>query len=183
MIYGYARVSTTGQAKDGNSLEYQEKLLKENGAQEIYKEAYTGTKKNRPELDKVIAKMEAGDTLIVTKLDRFARSVKNGLEIADRIAEKGCELRILNMGSLGMFDSSPTGKLARAMFLAFSEFERDMIVQRTTEGKVIAKARKGKAYKEGRKPIPEDVIAKIQEGVGYQELGISRAAWYKYRNV
>jgi len=183
MIYGYARVSTTGQAKDGNSLEYQENLLRENGAQEIFKEAYTGTKKSRPELDKVIARMKEGDTLVVTKLDRFARSVKNGLEIADQIAEKGCTLKILNMGSLGVFDASPTGKLARAMFLAFSEFERDMIVQRTTEGKTIAKARKGEAYREGRKPVSEEIVQKIKQGIGYQELGISRSVWYKYRGA
>lgn len=183
MIYGYARVSTTGQAKEGNSLEFQEKVLRENGAEEIYKEAYTGTKKSRPELDKVIAKMQAGDVLIVAKLDRFARSVKNGLEIADTIAEKGCTLKVLNMGTLGVFDNSPSGKLARAMFLAFSEFERDMIVQRTQEGKAIAKARKGDAYREGRKSLPEDVIAGIREGKTYQELGISRSVWYKYRHA
>lgn len=183
MIYGYARVSTKGQAKDGNSLEYQENVLREQGAEVIYKEAYTGTKKSRPELDKCIAAMQKGDTLIVTKLDRFARSVKNGLEIADTIAEKGCTLKVLNMGSLGVFDNSPSGKMMRTVMLAFSEFERDMIVQRTNEGKEIARARKGDSYKEGRKPVPDDVVAKIQAGVPYTELGISRAVWYKYRKA
>ena len=183
MIYGYARVSTTGQAKEGNSLEFQEKVLRENGAEEIYKEAYTGTKKSRPELDKVIAKMQKGDVLVVAKLDRFARSVKNGLEIADTIAEKGCTLKVLNMGTLGVFDNSPSGKLARAMFLAFSEFERDMIVQRTQEGKAVAKAKKGDAYREGRKGLSAEIIAEIQKGKSYQELGISRSVWYKYRQA
>ena len=183
MIYGYARVSTTGQAKDGNSLEFQEKVLRENGAEKIYSEAFTGTKRNRPELDKLIGRMQKGDVLIVAKLDRLARSVKNGLEIADTIADKGCTLKVLNMGTLGVFDNSPAGKLARTMFLAFSEFERDMIVQRTNEGKNIAKARKGDAYHEGRKPLPEDIQAKIREGIPWEELGISRSVWYKYRQA
>jgi len=183
MIYGYARVSTKGQAKDGNSLEYQENVLREQGAEVIYKEAYTGTKKSRPELDKCIAAMQEGDMLIVTKLDRFARSVKNGLEIADMIAGKGCTLKVLNMGSLGIFDNTPSGKMMRTVMLAFSEFERDMIVQRTNEGKEIAKAVKGDAYKEGRKPVSEEIIRKIQEGVPYTELGISQTSWYKYRKA
>ena len=183
MIYGYARVSTKGQAKDGNSLEYQENVLREQGAEVIYKEAYTGTKKSRPELDKCIAAMQKGDTLIVTKLDRFARSVKNGLEIADMIAGKGCTLKVLNMGSLGIFDNTPSGKMMRTVMLAFSEFERDMIVQRTNEGKEVAKAVKGDAYKEGRKPVSEEIIRKIQEGVPYTELGISQTSWYKYRKA
>ena len=73
MIYGYARVSTAGQ-KDGNSLEAQERALKEAGAIEIYSESFTGTKKDRPVLNELLDKLEAGDTLIVTKLDRMARS-------------------------------------------------------------------------------------------------------------
>ena len=75
MIYGYARVSTKGQAKDGNSLEAQEKALRESGANEIYVDAFTGTKTDRPEFDKLMDKIQKGDTLIVTKLDRFARSM------------------------------------------------------------------------------------------------------------
>lgn len=72
MIYGYARVSTKGQAKDSSGLESQEKLLRENGAKIIYTDSFTGTKMDRPELDKLLAKLQDGDTLIVTKLDRFA---------------------------------------------------------------------------------------------------------------
>jgi hypothetical protein len=58
-----------------------------------------------------------------------------------------------------------------------------MIVQRTTEGKTIAKARKGEAYREGRKPVSEEIVQKIKQGIGYQELGISRSVWYKYRGA
>ena len=75
MIYGYARVSTKGQAKDGNSLESQIELLKDNGAVEIYSDSFTGTKADRPEFSKLLQELKSGDTLIVTKLDRFARSM------------------------------------------------------------------------------------------------------------
>ena len=176
MIYGYARVSTKGQAKDGNSLEYQTKLLKENGAEIIFEESYTGTKRSRPKLDELLDNLKEGDTVVVCKLDRIARSVRDGLDIIDEIINKGCGLNILNMGK---FDDSASGKLMRTIFLAFSEFEREMIVQRTQEGKEIARQRGD--YKEGRPKIDDEIIAKIQKGVSYQELGISRATWYNYR--
>ena len=81
MIYGYARVSTKGQAKDGNSLEAQENALRSAGAIEIYSDAFTGTKSHRPELDKLMVVMKSGDTLVVTKLDRIARSATQGIEL------------------------------------------------------------------------------------------------------
>ena len=112
MIYGYARVSTQTQAKDGNSLEVQERLLRKNGAEKIYADAFTGTKTHRPELNQLLDELQAGDTLVITKLDRIARSASQGIE------------------------------------LAFAEFERDMIVERTQEGKAIA--RKQPDYREGR---------------------------------
>ena len=84
MIYGYARVSSAGQAIDGNSLEAQSELLKANGAQKIFSDVYTGTKLHRPELDKLMTEIQPGDTLIVAKLDRIARSAKNGLELIDQ---------------------------------------------------------------------------------------------------
>ena len=145
MIYGYARVSTKGQAKDGNSLEAQEQLLRENGATEIYKDAFTGTKAHRPELDKLLSKIKSGDKLIVTKLDRIARSASQGIELVNTLLDKGVTVHILNMG---MMDNTPTGKLIRTIMLAFAEFERDMIVERTQEGKAIAKQRDD--FKEGR---------------------------------
>ena len=69
MIYGYARVSTKGQAKDGNSLESQIELLKQNGAEEIYSDSFTGTKTDRPQFNKLLEKLQKGDTLIITKLE------------------------------------------------------------------------------------------------------------------
>lgn len=74
-VYGYARVSTVGQAKDGNSLEAQKAALTAAGATEIFVDTFTGTKMERPEFDRLNGLLKGGDTLIVTKLDRFARTV------------------------------------------------------------------------------------------------------------
>lgn len=149
MIYGYARVSTAGQ-KDGNSLEAQERALREEGATEIYSESYTGTKRDRPVLNELLAKLKTGDTLAVTKLDRMARSAIAGAEIVQELIDRGIKVYILNMG---MLDNTPASKLVRQIFFAFAEFERDMIVERTQEGKAIAKERAkdtGEVFKEGR---------------------------------
>lgn len=145
MIYGYARVSTKGQAKDGNSLEAQESALKEHGATKIYKDAFTGTKADRPQFDELMKVLKAGDTLIVTKLDRFARSMIQGSELVKELIDKGITVTILNIGTM---DNTPTSKLIRNIFFAFAEFERDMIVERTQEGKDIAKQRED--FREGR---------------------------------
>lgn len=144
-IYGYARVSTKGQAKDGNSLEAQEKALKEAGATIIYKDAFTGTKADRPEFDKLLEQLKAGDTLVVCKLDRFARSLSHGSELVNDLISRGIKVNILN---IGMMDNTPASKLIRNIFFSFAEFERDMIVERTQEGKAIAK--QSESFKEGR---------------------------------
>lgn len=148
MVYGYCRVSTQTQAKDGNSLEAQKNLLKENGAEEIYLDAFTGTKAHRPELDKLLAVLQAGDKLVVTKLDRIARSASQGIELVQTLLDKGVTVHVLNMGLL---DNTPTGKLIRNIMLAFAEFERDMIIERTQEGKAIAKRQPD--FREGRPPL------------------------------
>ena len=145
MIYGYARVSTKGQARDGNSLEAQEKALLEAGVAEIYTDVFTGTKTDRPEFDKLIAKIKEGDTLVVTKLDRFARSMSQGSELVSELIDKGIKVYILN---IGIMDNTPASKLIRNVFFAFAEFVRDMIVERTQEGKTIAK--QNPDFKEGR---------------------------------
>lgn len=145
MVYGYCRVSTQWQAKDGNSLEAQEKLLKENGAEEIYSDAFTGTKTHRPELDKLLDKLQPGDKLVITKLDRIARSASQGTELIQTLLDNGIIVHVLNMG---LMDNTPAGKLIRNIMLAFAEFERDMIIERTQEGKAIAK--KQPDFREGR---------------------------------
>lgn len=188
MIYGYGRVSTVGQAKDGNSLDAQKRLLAENGAEKIYLDAYTGAKMHRPELDNLMAVIEGGDTLIVTKLDRIARSAVDGARLIERLIEMGITVNVLNMG---VMNNTPTGKLIMNVFFAFAEFERDMIMQRTKEGKE-EKRRNDPNYKEGRKKI---VIDNFGEYLGKQkkgeitvneccaELGISRGTFYNLAKV
>ena len=145
MIYGYARVSTRGQAREGNSLEYQEQRLREAGATEIFIDTYTGTTTERPELVRLLGRLSDGDEVVITKLDRVARSVSKGAELIDRLGKMNIRVNILNMG---VIDNTATGKLIRNVMLSFAEFERDMIVQRTQEGKTIAK--QNPDYKEGR---------------------------------
>lgn len=148
MVYGYARVSTKTQAKDGNSLEAQENALKAAGAAEVYADAFSGIKSRRPELDKLLTVMQSGDTLKVTKLDRIARSATQGIELIQSLIDKGITVHVLNMG---MMDNTPTGKLVRNVMLAFAEFERDMIVERTGEGKAIA--RQNPDFKKQEPPV------------------------------
>lgn len=182
MIYGYARVSTTNQAKNGNSLEDQRKTLYDAGAKIVFADSYTGTTIHRPHLEELIELLEPGDTVIVTKLDRLARSAKGGIEIIDMVLAKGAQLNVLNMG---MFNDTPTGKLTRTIFLAFAEFERDMIIERTTAGKEIAKRKEG--WHEGRPKmeLPEfrENYEKVKKGEITVDdacgiLGISRRTYY-----
>lgn len=178
MIYGYARVSTKGQARDGNSLDAQRAALMAAGATEIYMDAFTGTKAHRPELDKLLEVIQPGDKLIVTKLDRVARSAVQGIELIQSLLDKGITVHILNMG---LMDDTPTGRLIRTVMLAFAQFERDMIVERTTEGKTIAKQRAD--FKEGRPAsygkIQIDHALELLETYSYSQVekmtGISKS--------
>lgn len=139
-VYGYARVSTAGQ-----DLEAQIQALENEGATKIYQEKFTGTSTDRPQLNELLEILQEGDTLMVTKLDRIARSASQGSELVKELIAKGIRVNILNMG---VMDNRPTSKLIRTVFFAFAEFERDMIVERTQEGKAIAK--QNPDFKEGR---------------------------------
>lgn len=182
MIYGYARVSTKGQAKDGNSLEAQETVLRNAGATEIFKEAFTGTKKHRPKLDELLSVLKDGDMLVVTKLDRVARSATQGIELVQTLINRGVTVNVLNMG---VMDNTPTGKLIRTVMLAFAEFERDMIVERTQEGKAIAKQnpdfREGRPRKYSKKQIEHAMelldahsFRQVEEMTGISESTLHR---------
>lgn len=142
--YGYARVSTLGQ-----DLESQiETLIKQGCKKEnIYAEKFTGTKtKQRKELQRLLDVIKPGDELIVTKLDRLGRKTADIIRLIDKLLKQGIVVNVLSMGRL---DNSPSGKLMTTVVLAFAEFERDMIVQRTTEGKAYAR-KHNKNFKEGR---------------------------------
>lgn len=140
--YGYARVSTLQQ-----SLEDQLQQLQKESCEKIFFEKFTGTTKERPEFQNLLNIVESGDTIVVTKLDRFARSASDAIITIRSLFERGVRVHILNMG---IVENTAMGKLMLTMLAGFAEFERDMIVERTQAGRAIAKQREG--YREGRKP-------------------------------
>lgn len=167
MIYGYARVSTQKQATNGNSLADQERALKEAGAEKVISDSFTGTKMDRPQFTKLMQEIKSGDTLIVTKLDRFARTAVEGGAIVKQLHEMGVTVEILNMGKA---DNTPMGKLMVTMLLAFAEFERDMIVERTQTGKAVARAKGIKVDGRPKKFNPDKVqraLNRIENGESY----------------
>ena len=180
MIYGYARVSTAQQ-------DYATQIddLKRAGATKIYKDKYTGTTANRPEFDKLMDKLQNGDTLIITKLDRLARNTQDALSIVKQMNDEGVILRVLNIGTI---DNSPSGRLIFTVFSAFAEFERDLIVSRTQEGKAWAKANNpnfhdGMPRKYDQEQINFAWKLHTQDHMSYSEiskkLGISKATIYR----
>lgn len=110
----------------------------------IFEESKSGAAK-RPVFEKVIARACAGDVIVITKLDRFCRTVKEGLEYIDELMNKDCNIHILNMG---LIEDTPMGRLIVTNLLAFAEFERAMIIERTQSGREIA--RQNPNYREGR---------------------------------
>lgn len=180
MIYGYARVSTAQQ-------DYATQIadLKKAGVTKIFKDKYTGTTANRPEFDKLITSIKDGDTLIVTKLDRLARNTQDALNIVKKMNTEGVILRVLNIGTI---DNSPSGRLIFTVFSAFAEFERDLIVSRTQEGKAWAKANNpnfhdGMPRKYTKEQIDFAWKLHTQNHMSYSEiskkLGISKATIYR----
>ena len=189
MKYGYCRISTKEQAREENGLEAQERAVREVGAAKIYLDSFTGVKTSRPELDKLLQEIQSGDTLIITKIDRIARTATQGFELVQSLLNRGVNVHVLNMG---LIDQSPTGKLILHIMLAFAEFERDMIVDRTTEGKAVARANaeaQGKKFYEGRpqKFSREQIDHALQllENHSYSEVsrmtGISKSTLIRNR--
>ena len=145
MIYGYCRVSSRGQLEN-NSLDLQEReILTRYENAVIYKEQISGIKSERPIFNEILNKLKKGDTLVTTKLDRLCRSTKEGLEVIKDLQEKEINIHILNMG---LIENSPMGDLIITCLLAFAQFERSMIVERTSSGKELAK--QSDDYREGR---------------------------------
>lgn len=127
MIYGYARVSSKSQKLKGNSLEEQQNVLYENGCAEITVEQYTGKIMERPKLDKLIQKLRAGDTLMVTKLDRLARNVPEGIILVRQLFNRNIRVHVLN---IGLLENTAMGNFFLATLLAVAELERNMIIER-----------------------------------------------------
>ncbi|MFE4354437.1 recombinase family protein [Peribacillus butanolivorans] len=140
MKYGYARVSTKGQ-----ELEVQLQALEKEGCEKVYSEKFTGTKADRPMFKELLSLLKDGDTLVVTKLDRLARNTKEGIEVIEGLFNKGVRVHVLNVGLL---EDTTMGKFFLQTLLAVAEMERNMIVERTQEGKAIAKQRED--FREGR---------------------------------
>ena len=146
MIYGYCRVSTKGQAKDGNSLDAQEQeILSKYSDAHIYKEAYTGTTTDRPVFNEVIQQMQENDLLVVSKLDRLARNTEEGIKIVKNLFLKKCSVHVLNVGLL---EDTAMGQFFITTLLAVAELERNQIIERCQAGKAIA--RQNPDFVEGR---------------------------------
>jgi len=146
MIYGYVRVSTKGQ-EDGNSIEdQQQQILNRYHEAEIITESASGAKE-RALFNALLDRLQENDLLAVTTLDRFCRTAKEGLEYIDRLRKKGVLIHIMNMG---IIEDTVMGRLIATNLLAFAEFERAMIMERTQRGKAIAKQNPN--YREGRPP-------------------------------
>jgi DNA invertase Pin-like site-specific DNA recombinase len=142
MIYGYARVST-----DGQSVAAQIGQLKAAGAEKVYRETASGAKADRKELRRALDKLAPGDVLMVTRLDRLARSTRDLLNSIATIAERKAAFR--SLGDTWADTTTPHGRLILAVLGGLAEFERDLIRDRTTEGRNRAKAR---GVKMGRTP-------------------------------
>lgn len=177
MKYGYARISTIGQ-----DLRTQINTLEAEGCDVIFTEQFTGTRIDRKEFNRLITEIQEGDTLVVTKLDRFARSVRGGIEVIKELFELGVRVHVLNMG---IIENTPTGRLIFNIMMSFAEFERDMIVERTQEGKMIARQnpnyREGRPRKYSNKQIEHAI--RLKETSTYRQVedltGISKPTLYR----
>ncbi|KAB2715438.1 recombinase family protein [Brucella intermedia] len=177
-IVGYARTSTTDQ-KAG--LEAQLRDLKAAGCVKLFHEEVSAVAAKRPELERALDYVREGDTMVVTKPDRLARSTADLLTIAKLLEGKGVTLRILSMA---IDTSAPTGKLMLAVLGGIAEFERDLMLERQREG--IAKAKADGKYK-GRKATARaktaDVLRLKEEGLTGDaiaaQLGIGRASVFR----
>lgn len=147
MEYGYVRVSSKSQAENNSLAEQEQAILEKYPSAEIHREVFTAAKdfNNRQVFNDLIDRLTDGDCLIVSKMDRFCRNVREGLNIIDSLLVKGVTVHILN---LGVIDNSPIGRLLYTVLLAFAEFERNMIVERTRAGRELARQKDG--YIEGR---------------------------------
>jgi DNA invertase Pin-like site-specific DNA recombinase len=176
MRIGYARVSSVGQ-----NLESQLFALRGASCDRIREEKASAKSMDRKELEAVLDWLSDGDTLVVTKLDRLARSTKDLLNIAERIEDKGAGLEILN---IQLDTSTPTGKLMLTMLGAIAQFERELMLERQAEG--IAEAKREGKYR-GGKAIDQAKLTNAQTLIdsglsikaAAKAAGMSRSMYYK----
>lgn len=170
MNIGYARTSTADQLA---GFEAQLKELKTVGCEKIFSEQVSSVAV-RPQLQAAIDFAREGDRLIVTKIDRLARSVADLLTIIHTLEQKKVAIRILN---LGMDTETPTGKLMLTVLAGVAQFEREIMLERQREG--VAKAKAAGKYK-GRKPLPSDIQRKVKDLV---KDGVSKAEISRQLNI
>ncbi|WP_144825946.1 recombinase family protein [Micrococcus luteus] len=139
---GYARVSTTAQAKDGTSLESQRQALTAAGASRVFAEAVSGKKASRPELDAMLDYLREGDTVLVASLDRMGRTMADLVTLVNQLQDRGINFRSIREG---IDTSGPAGRMVFHVFAALAEFEHATILERTEKGRQAAaeKGRKG----------------------------------------
>lgn len=180
MLIGYARTSTAEQIA---GLEAQERDLRETGCNRIMSEQVSSVAQ-RDQLDAALDFVREGDSLVVTRLDRLARSTTDLLEIVAKLDRKGVALRILDFGGQSVDTQSPSGKLILTMFAAFAQFERELLLVRQREG--IAKARAEGRYK-GRVPTARRQACQVMQmrasglkpGEIAQQCRMSRSSVYR----
>ena len=179
-LVGYARTSTIEQQA---GLDAQHRDLKAAGCRKIFSEQ-TSSVGARPQLEAALDYCREGDALIVTKLDRLARSARHLSELVDRLEAKGVALRILDFSGTAVDTRGATGRLMLNMFAAMAQFEREMMLERQREG--IARAKAEGKYK-GRKPTArakaQDAVRLFRQGTKVAhiatELGIGRGSVYR----
>lgn len=179
MKLGYARVSTLDQ-----SLDRQIDQLLEQGCERIFQEKVTGTKRERIELEKLLDQLRNGDTIIVTELARLSRSVKDLFQLLDIIHQKSANLKSLKEPWLDT--TTPQGKLLFIIFAGISQFDRDLISQRTKEGLLSARAR-GRQGGRPSKPLTDIELAlKMYDSKSYsiseivKATDVSKTSLYRY---
>ena len=148
-VFGYARVSTEQQ-----NLDRQIDMLEKYGVDRIFNEKMTGTKRNRPELEKLLERLTEGDTVVVESLSRLGRSTKDLIWLMETFNEKGVNLVSLKES---IDTTSSTGKLLFTLMSALAQFERDVLADRTKEGLAAARAR---GRKGGRPPADKEAVRK-----------------------
>lgn len=176
--FGYARVSTKNQ-----ELNRQLDLLEKEHCDKIFTEKMSGTKKNRPELDRLKEEVRSGDTIVVESWSRLGRSTKDLIDLVNYFQNKGVSVISLKEN----FDTTtPQGKLMMTVFQAFSEFERDLIVERVNEGLKSARARgrKGGRPKVNQKKLEQAIKLYNSKEYSLKEIqemtGISIPTLYRY---
>ena len=176
---GYARVSTQDQ-----NLDRQIDQLKYAGCNKVFEEKITGTKKERPELNRLLEELRKGDTIIITELTRLSRSTKDLFKLVEQIESKGANIKSLKESWLDT--TTPQGKLMFTIFAGISQFERDLISQRTMEGLASARARgrKGGRPTKNKKDIDTAIRMYNSKLHSVSEIekttGVSKATLYRY---